>query len=116
MPRVEVLSEAAERNDVEAAPVRSVRRATARRASNRRATARGRQGDNDASIIDFLAHHPGSTVGDLARGLNFNPGIVSIHLNQLAKTGEIKKVTHGYNTKQATRPRSLVLAPTPSSI
>src|SRR5664279_1035858 len=38
-----------------AAPVRSVRRATARRASNRRATARSRHGDTEASIIiDFL--------------------------------------------------------------
>jgi predicted transcriptional regulator len=115
MPRVEVLTEAAERNDADAAPARSVRRATARRASNRRATARGRQGDNDASIIDFLGHHPGSTVGDLARGLNFNPGTVSIHVNQLANSGEIKKVSHGYDTKQATPPRSLVLAPTPRS-
>jgi predicted transcriptional regulator len=105
MPPVEVLTEASERFDAEAAPVRSVRRATARRASNRRATARGRQGDNEASIIDFLAHHPGSTVGDLARGLNFNPGAVSIHLTQLANSGEIKKVSHGYNTEQATRPR-----------
>jgi predicted transcriptional regulator len=106
MPRVEVLTEASECHDAEAAPVRSVRRATARRASNRRATARGRQGDNEASIIDFLVHHPGSTVGDLARGLNFNPGTVSIHVAQLGNSGEIKKVSHGYNTNQATRPRS----------
>jgi DNA-binding MarR family transcriptional regulator len=115
MPRVEVLTEALERNDFEAAPVRSVSRATARRASHRRATARGHQSDNDASIMSFLAHHPGSTVGDLARGLNVNPGTVSIHLNQLANSGEINKVTHGYNTKQATRPRSLVLPSTPRS-
>jgi hypothetical protein len=49
----------------EAAPARSVRRATARRAGNRRATARSRQRDTEASIIDFLAQHPGSTAGDL---------------------------------------------------
>jgi DeoR/GlpR family transcriptional regulator of sugar metabolism len=82
-----------------------VRGATARRASHRRATARGRHRDSETSIIDFLARHPGSTVGDLARGLNFSPVTVSIRLTQLANSGEIKKVSHGYITK-ATRPRS----------
>jgi hypothetical protein len=81
------------------APARSMRRATARRASNRRATARGRQGDTKASIIDFLAQHPGSTAGDLAKGLNLNPGSVSTRLTQLAKSGEIKKASRGYSTK-----------------
>jgi hypothetical protein len=88
-----------------AAPARSVRRATARRASNRRATARDRQGDSDASIIDFLAQHPGSTAGDLAKGLNLNPGSVWSRLTQLARTDEIEKASHGYNTTQAVRPR-----------
>jgi predicted transcriptional regulator len=106
MPQVEVLTEASERTDIEAAPVRSVRRATARRASHRHATARGRQSDSETSIIDFLARHPGSTVGDLARGPNFNPETVSIRLTQLAQSGEIRKLAHGYNAKQATRPRS----------
>ncbi len=82
-----------------AAPARSVRRATARRASKRRATARSRQGDAEASIIDFLARHPGSTAGDLARGLNLNPGTVSSRLTQLANAGGIKRATHGYRTK-----------------
>jgi predicted transcriptional regulator len=81
------------------APARSVRRATARRASTRRATARNRQGDTKASIIDFLAQHPGSTAGDLAKGLNLNPGSVSSRLTQLAKSGEIKKAPRGYSTK-----------------
>jgi hypothetical protein len=31
-------------------------------------TARSRQGDTKASIIDLLAQHPGSTAGDLANG------------------------------------------------
>ena len=74
-----------------------MRRATARRASKRRATARSRQGDTDASIIDFLAQHSGSTAGDLAKGLNLDPGSVSTHLNQLARAGEIKKASHGYS-------------------
>ncbi|MGZ6635932.1 MAG: MarR family transcriptional regulator [Solirubrobacteraceae bacterium] len=81
------------------APARSVRRATARRASNRRATARTRKGDTKASIIDFLSRHPGSTAGDVAKGLNLNRGSVSTRLTQLAKAGEIKKASHGYITK-----------------
>jgi predicted transcriptional regulator len=98
MPRVEGLTEFSE-HDPEVAPARSVRRATARRASNRRATARSRQSDTEASIIDFLAQHPGSTAGDLAKALNLNPGNVATRLNQLAKAGEIKKASHGYSTK-----------------
>jgi hypothetical protein len=81
------------------APARSVRRATARRASNRRATARSRQSDTEASIIDFLAQHPGSTAGDLAKSLNLNAESVANRLTQLAKTGEITKGPHGYSTK-----------------
>jgi hypothetical protein len=56
---------------------RSVRRTTARRASNRRATARSRQTDCDARIMAFLVQRPGSTAGALAKGLNLNPGQVS---------------------------------------
>jgi hypothetical protein len=82
------------------APARSVRRATARRASNRRATARSLHGDSEASIIiDFLAKHPGSTAGDVAKGLNLDPGSVSARLTQLATAGEIEKASHGYSTK-----------------
>ena len=102
MFRVEIPTEVSER-EPEAIPARSVRRATARRASRRRATARSRQGDTNASIIDFLAQHSGSTAGDLAKGLNLNPGNVSTHLNQLAKAGEIKKASRGYSTKDAAR-------------
>jgi DNA-binding transcriptional ArsR family regulator len=94
----DVLIEVSER-DPEAAPARSVRRATARRASIRRATARNRQDDTKARIIDFLAQHPGSTAGDLAKALNLNPGNVSTHLTQLAKAGEIKRAARGYRTK-----------------
>jgi predicted transcriptional regulator len=100
MPRVELLAEGSEPNP-EAAPARSVRRGTARRASNRRATARSRQSDTTARIIESLAQHPGSTAGDLAKCLNLNPGNVSTRLTQLAKAGEIKKASRGYNTKQA---------------
>jgi len=48
-------------------PPRSLRRATARRASKRRAVARSRQLDTKARIIGFLAEHPGSTAGEVAR-------------------------------------------------
>ena len=120
MPRVEGPSETS-RHDPEqqeqtipahdgssasAPPARSVRRATARRASNRRATARSRQADTEASIIDFLVQHPGSTAGDLAKGLNLNPGQVSTHLTKLARAGEIRKASHGYSATQPARPRN----------
>jgi hypothetical protein len=80
-----------------APPARSVRRATARRASARRATARSHQNDTEASIIDFLALHPGSTAGDLAKSLNLDPDSVAHRLTQLAKTGAITKAEHGYD-------------------
>jgi predicted Rossmann fold nucleotide-binding protein DprA/Smf involved in DNA uptake len=109
MLRAEILiSEMSER---ELAPARSLRRETARRASNRRATARDRQRDPEASIVAFLAKHPGSTVGDLARSLNLNPADVSTHLSQLAKTGEIRRAPHGYITERAER---RIRAPGPS--
>jgi Winged helix-turn-helix DNA-binding len=82
-----------------AAPTRSVRRSTARRASNRRATARSHQSDIKASIIEFLAKHPESTAGDIAKALNLNPGSVSTRLTQLAKTGQIQKASRGYSVK-----------------
>ena len=81
-----------------APPPRSQRRATARRASKRRATARTRKGDAKASVVAFLAKHPGSTAGEVAKGLNLNRGSVSSRLTQLAKAGEIKKATRGYRT------------------
>jgi hypothetical protein len=87
------------------APARSVRRATARRASNRRATARSHQDDSETRIIAFVAQHPGSTAGALAKGLNLDPADVSTHLTQLAQVGEVKKTAHGYSTEQAPRPR-----------
>jgi hypothetical protein len=88
------------------APARSVRRATARRASNRRATARSRQTDSEASILDVLAHHLGSTAGDLAKALNLDRGSVATRLTQLANAGEIKKAPHGYSTNETARPRT----------
>jgi CRP-like cAMP-binding protein len=80
-------------------PVRSRRRATARRASRRRAAARARKLDTKTSIVEFLAEHPGSTAGEVAKGLDLNRGSVSTRLTQLAKLGEIRKAERGYAAK-----------------
>jgi hypothetical protein len=77
-------------------PTRSVRRATSRRASRRRKAARARQGDETASTIEFLAHHPGSTVGDLSKALNLNPEKAAARLIKLAKMGQVRKASRGY--------------------
>jgi DNA-binding MarR family transcriptional regulator len=46
----------------------------------------------------FLANHPKSTVGDLARSLNLDPEYVAVCLMQLARAGEIHKSADGYST------------------
>lgn len=78
------------------APTRSVRRATARRASKRRATARSLHADEEEIIIGFLIDNPGSTAGDLAKGLNLDPDGAAAHLARLANRGEITRSEHGY--------------------
>jgi predicted transcriptional regulator len=93
------LKEFHDHRDGEQPPARSVRRATARRASSRRAVARSRRGDTKARIIEFLDKHPGSTAGEVARGLDLNRGSVSTRLTQLAKLGEIRKSERGYASK-----------------
>jgi predicted RNA-binding Zn ribbon-like protein len=91
-----------------AAPaVRSVRRATARRASARRAAARRRQRDDETSILGFLAHHPKSTIGDLARGLNLDAERVVACLTALGNAGEIQKASHGYSAATQAEKRSV---------
>jgi hypothetical protein len=94
MVSVEAPNQVSERGP--AAPMRSVRRSTARRASNRRAFGRSQMSDSDASIIDFLAHHPSSTTGDLARSLDLSPEHVATCLTRLVGSGEILRVAHGY--------------------
>ncbi|MCW3048736.1 MAG: hypothetical protein JWO74_3020 [Solirubrobacterales bacterium] len=81
------------------APARPVRRSTARRASTRRATARTRQVDIKARIVEFLSKHPGSTASDVAKGLDLNRGSVSTRLSQLSKSGDIEKSARGYSAK-----------------
>jgi MarR family protein len=77
-------------------PSRSLRRSIARRASGRRATARRRQVDISTTVLAFLAKHPGSTVGDLAKSLNLSPGSVADCVTRLTTEGEIEKAAHGY--------------------
>jgi hypothetical protein len=89
---------AAPRSSGGAPPPRSKRRATAVRASKRRATARVRKGDPDQTILEFLAKHPESTAGEVAKGLNLDRSSVSARLTQLAKAGEIQKADRGYTT------------------
>ena len=78
---------------------RSLRRATSRRASKRRAEARTLKADTGARIVEFLAKHPGSTAGEVAKGLDLNRSSVSNRLTQLAKLGHIRKAERGYATK-----------------
>jgi hypothetical protein len=99
MASVEDLNQVSER-DPATPPARSVRRATARRASARRALARSRHRDGEASIISFLMGHPYSTIGDLARGLNFDPAYVAACVAHLTLAGEIQKASGGYTTLQ----------------
>jgi hypothetical protein len=79
----------------ERASARLVRRATARRASSCRATARKRQGDTQTNIVDFLVRNPRSTVGGIAKSLGINRTSVSARLTQLANAGRIEESTHG---------------------
>ena len=46
----------------------------------------------------FLANHPKSTVGDLARSLNLDPEYVAVCVMQLARAGEIDKSADGYSS------------------
>jgi hypothetical protein len=70
-----------------AVPQRSMRRATARRASNRRATARLRKDHIEDRIIEYLDDHPLSTTGELAKGLNADRAKVAAGRSHIARTG-----------------------------
>jgi predicted transcriptional regulator len=82
-----------------AVPARSNRRATARRASQRRATARTRRGNLAEQVVAYLRDHPGSTAGDVAKGLNANRNTVATRLSQMTRAGEISKAEKGYTVK-----------------
>jgi hypothetical protein len=66
--------------------------------SNQRASSRARspRGDAKARVIEFVTSNPGSTAGDVARGLGLNRNSVATRLAQLAKSGELAKAERGY--------------------
>ncbi|HEY5389035.1 MAG TPA: MarR family transcriptional regulator [Solirubrobacteraceae bacterium] len=82
-----------------APPARSLRRASARRASRRRAQARALQTDERAAVLAYLAAHPGSTAGELAKALDMERSIVSSRITQLVRLGEVAKLDRGYAAK-----------------
>ena len=72
-------------------PARSARRATARRPSKRRATARQRKDDIEARIVQFLKDHPRSTTGEIAKGLNANRATIAAELSHIVRASDIRK-------------------------
>ena len=72
-----------------AVPRRSARRATARRASDRRATARQRKDDVEGRIADYLKHHPQSTTGDIAKGLNADRVTIAAGRSHIARASDV---------------------------
>ena len=72
-------------------PQRSARRATARRASTRRATARQRKADIESRIVEYLKHHPRSTTGDMAKGLNADRGLIAAGVSHIVRASKIRK-------------------------
>jgi hypothetical protein len=72
-------------------PARSERRATARRASRRRAVARQHKDDIEGRIVEFLKDHPRSTTGGIAKGLNANRATIAAelwHIGRASGTGQ----------------------------
>jgi predicted transcriptional regulator len=69
-----------------------------RRRSNQRGSpgARSLRGDTKTRVIEFVTSNPGSTAGDVARGLGLNRNSVATRLTQLAKSGELAKAERGY--------------------
>ena len=69
-------------------PERSARRATARHASDRRATARQRKDDIEGRIVEYLKDRPQSTTGDIARGLNADRGTIAAALSHIVRASD----------------------------
>jgi hypothetical protein len=72
-------------------PARSTRRATARRASDRRAKARAHTDDIDGRIVGYVKHHPQSTTGDMAKGLNADRGTIALEVSHMLIAGELTR-------------------------
>lgn len=82
-------------------PARSNRRATARRASARRHAARAVKRDAASEILAFLEQHPGSTAGDIAKGLDLDRKSVAGKLAHMQKVGKVAKAQRGYSATSA---------------
>ena len=67
---------------------RSTRRATARRASNRRAIARERKRDVEGRVIDYLKDHPSGTAGEIAKAVDADRGRVAAELARFARRSD----------------------------
>ena len=72
-------------------PQRSTRRATARRASDRRAAAREHKDDIDGRIVGYVKEHPQGTTGDMAKGLNADRGTIAAEVSNMVRDGELTK-------------------------
>jgi hypothetical protein len=72
-------------------PQRSVRRATARRAGDRRAMARRRKDDVDGRITEYLRVHPQSTTGDMAKGLNVDRATIAAGVSHLVRASVFRR-------------------------
>ncbi len=68
----------------------------ASRARKRRAEIKPLRRDLLAEVVDFLRTHPGSTAGDIARGLDANASTVSAKIKHLTQIGQVVKVKRGY--------------------
>jgi hypothetical protein len=64
---------------------------SARRATVRRATARQRKDDLQGRVVEFLKHHPQSTTGDIAKGLNADRGMIAAGLSHLVRANDATK-------------------------
>jgi hypothetical protein len=85
-------------NGVPAVPTadgRGRRSQSGQRASARRSRLAG--GAIGPLVIEYVAAHPGSTAGDVAKALGLNRNSVATRLTRLGKRGELVKARRGYS-------------------
>ncbi|MTD45957.1 MarR family transcriptional regulator [Conexibacter sp. W3-3-2] len=68
----------------------------ASRARKRRAEIKPLRRDLVAEVVAFLRAHPGSTAGDIARGLDVSASTVSAKIKHLTQVGQVVKAQRGY--------------------
>lgn len=87
--------------DVTATPPQDKARHTKRvekasRARKRRAELKPLRRDLLVEVVDYLRTHPGSTAGDIARGLDVSASTASAKIKHLTQVGQVVKVKRGY--------------------